>query len=139
MARARQQRKEKRMETLTGVCPTCHRCATFAYVGPQRDDGNVIHLYNCGECGSTVSGRRIRRNRSVARLVILALIVAAILLVLATRADSRPMSRPPITLTPTSTRKARPTRLTVTIVPGTPPAKKLKRWAWLPVVMLDWP
>lgn len=127
-------------ETLTGACPSCHRSATFAYVGPQYgDDSGVIHLYNCSQCGSTVSGRRIGRNRSVMKLVVLALVVAAILLALATQVDSRPPTPPAVTLTLTSTRKVRPTYVTLTVVFGTRPAPGMKCQIYLPVVMLDWP
>lgn len=130
------------MNELTGVCPSCDKRATFTYIGPQHGcDGIVLHLYNCSRCGSAVTGRRIKHvNRLVCLyFVLLVLVVVGILLALATQVNSCPPTPPAVTLTPTSTRKVRPTYVTLTVVFGTQPAPRIKQQVWLPVIMLDWP
>lgn len=57
--------------TIIGQCPGCHhRPAIFRFHGQQlapptlwKEMGRKINLYTCGNCGTTVSKRRIAHQR----------------------------------------------------------------------------
>ncbi|MBU3912795.1 MAG: hypothetical protein KKE50_01745 [Nanoarchaeota archaeon] len=50
-------------EIIIGECPSCNNHSAFLCLGVQEGCREVpdFVLYDCYSCGSTISGRRIRR------------------------------------------------------------------------------
>lgn len=61
---------------IVGQCPSCRcRPAVFRFLGQQlapptlwKEMGRKINLYNCGNCGTIVSERRITHQRQFRRI-----------------------------------------------------------------------
>ena len=47
-------------KTLEGLCKSCGKESTFIYIGQMGDKTEMIQLYNCKSCGSSIAEQSIR-------------------------------------------------------------------------------
>ena len=47
-------------KTLEGKCNNCKKESTFIYIGQMGDKTQMIQLYNCKSCGSSIAEQSIR-------------------------------------------------------------------------------